>query len=175
MGKILRFNEVIKVCGAENLLEEIGKDAISLWLLTGKTKPAPKTGDYPAKISVEYIQEHAPQIGVTGSGVAYDGYAEVKSKPQQSVVDDGGPAFPSPGFNFGGHATTGASVGGGGSYRHEQGMTLRDYFAAKAMQGWMASAPPDESHPAVTGLCDKLAMHSYELADAMIRARSAKP
>lgn len=91
------------------------------------------------------------------------------------MVDDGGQAFPSPGFSFGGHATTGGSVGGGGSYRPEPGMTLRDYFAAKAMQGWIASFPPDESHPAVTGLCDKLAMHSYELADAMIRAMSAKP
>ena len=48
------------------------------------------------------------------------------------------------------------------------GMTLRDYFAAKAMQGFLAYAthkgiyaPPD----------DELANASYQLADAMLKAR----
>jgi len=52
----------------------------------------------------------------------------------------------------------------------EGGMTLRDYFAAKAMQGFIAYAtakgiyvPPD----------DELASASYQLADAMLKAREA--
>jgi len=49
------------------------------------------------------------------------------------------------------------------------GMTLRDYFAAKAMEGFIAYAtqkgiyvPPD----------DELASTSYQLADAMMKARN---
>ena len=43
------------------------------------------------------------------------------------------------------------------------GMTLRDYFAAKAMQGMMY----DASHPA-GGV---IAEWAYEVADAMLKAR----
>ena len=50
-----------------------------------------------------------------------------------------------------------------------QGMDLRDYFAAKAMQGYIANtgvlggiSPTDED----------LARYSYELADAMMEARN---
>jgi hypothetical protein len=49
-----------------------------------------------------------------------------------------------------------------------KGMGLRDYFAAKAMQGFIAYAtakgiyvPPD----------NELASASYQLADAMLKAR----
>lgn len=52
-----------------------------------------------------------------------------------------------------------------------EGVTLRDYFAAKAMQGWLASFPADACHPSVSGVCDKVAKQSYELADAMLKAR----
>lgn len=64
-------------------------------------------------------------------------------------IKDGGPAFP-----WGEHGT------------HLGGMTLRDYFAAKAMQGICA-------HQETWGLPsgDKVAKVSYDLADAMIRAR----
>jgi hypothetical protein len=46
------------------------------------------------------------------------------------------------------------------------GMTLRDYFAAKAMQGRLAN--PD-------WLCsdDRTATEAYQIADAMLRAREA--
>jgi hypothetical protein len=48
------------------------------------------------------------------------------------------------------------------------GMTLRDYFAAKAMQGLLASLPSD------TTLYDSnVAKWSYEMADAMLKAREA--
>ena len=45
------------------------------------------------------------------------------------------------------------------------GMTLRDYFAAKAMQGICASGP-DISNPVI-------AAEAYALADAMLKAREA--
>jgi hypothetical protein len=59
---------------------------------------------------------------------------------------------------------------GTGVTPYNPGMTLRDYFAAKAMQGFIAYAtakgiyvPPD----------DELASASYQLADAMLKAREA--
>lgn len=47
------------------------------------------------------------------------------------------------------------------------GMTLRDYFAAKAMVR-LTGADPDGIHSA-----DTLAALSYRLADAMLKARAA--
>ncbi len=48
----------------------------------------------------------------------------------------------------------------------ENGMTSRDYFAAKAMQGRLSN--PD-------WLCsdDRTATEAYQMADAMLRAREA--
>ena len=48
---------------------------------------------------------------------------------------------------------------------HHQGMSLRDYFAAKAMQGLLSS---DVNAPLET-----FAKQSYEVADAMMKAREA--
>jgi len=54
------------------------------------------------------------------------------------------------------------------------GMTLRDYFAAAAMQGWMASFDQHSSHPADNmGGVEKVAHKSYVLAEAMIKERKA--
>jgi hypothetical protein len=51
--------------------------------------------------------------------------------------------------------------------RDGSGMTLRDYFAAKAMQGVISATEPlikiDEQH---------LAMWSYKMADAMLKQRT---
>ena len=47
-------------------------------------------------------------------------------------------------------------------------MSLRDYFAAKAMQGLMASPADPES-------MEIAAEWSYKLADAMINARKPTP
>lgn len=52
------------------------------------------------------------------------------------------------------------------------GMTLRDYFAAKAMQGWLASFGPEDRHPSNTGTLDMFASQAYAVADAMLEARS---
>ena len=53
-----------------------------------------------------------------------------------------------------------------GFHKHQDGMTLRDYFAAKAMQGFLATVKvgcPD----------DLIALDAYNLADAMLKAREA--
>ena len=49
-----------------------------------------------------------------------------------------------------------------------QGMTLRDYFAAKAMQACFG-APLEASAEGK----DYIAMHAYKMADAMLKAREA--
>lgn len=65
----------------------------------------------------------------------------------------GGPAFPVP------------DIDGGNVV---EGMTLRDYFAAKAMQAIFSTVP----HLAVVD--HKIAaQESYEIADAMLKARGA--
>lgn len=69
---------------------------------------------------------------------------------------DGGPAFPiplNPGQSYQGHSPC-------------DGMLLRDYFAAKAMQGYFAS--PVAPHRVDTY---DVAKYCYEMADAMIKAR----
>lgn len=71
----------------------------------------------------------------------------------------GGPAFPCETLGIDEH----------GEYRKPyEGMTLRDYFAAKAMNGLVAGAQHDEQinlHGA--------AEWSYNMADAMLKAREA--
>jgi len=52
------------------------------------------------------------------------------------------------------------------------GMTLRDYFAAKAMQGMMTSA----RYTGIIGVNNyehSIANQAYQMADAMLKAREA--
>ena len=49
------------------------------------------------------------------------------------------------------------------------GMTLRDYFAAKAMQGFCAPSPDDADIEYWN--CVYLAKYAYKIADAMIAER----
>lgn len=56
------------------------------------------------------------------------------------------------------------------NFGHEAGMTLRDYFAAKAMQGLMTACDNDGTWTA-TGISDEVAKNAYEVADAMLAAR----
>ena len=70
-------------------------------------------------------------------------------------TNTGGPAFPTPAHNL-----------------QNDGMTLRDYFAAKAMQGlmvrnWSNHKGTDEE------LIGVWARSSYTVADAMLKAREA--
>lgn len=48
------------------------------------------------------------------------------------------------------------------------GMSLRDYFAAKAMSGWLASFGPEDAVKEAA-----LAAFAYKIADAMLAAREA--
>lgn len=77
-----------------------------------------------------------------------------------SKENNGGPAFAASG-----HPEK--------QFIQQEGMTLRDYFAAKALQGWLASYPDDNRHPVIAGNADEVAMNAYQMADAMLRAREA--
>ena len=57
------------------------------------------------------------------------------------------------------------SVDDGERIKGEKGMTLRDYFAAKAMQGLISTEG--------AGSAERYAEISYRLADAMLKAREA--
>lgn len=73
-----------------------------------------------------------------------------------SAHDNGGPAFP-------------VAYGDG----RIEGMTLRDYFAAKAMAAWIATYG-DNPHPATTGHAETVANNAYQIADAMLAERSKR-
>ncbi|MFM0439254.1 hypothetical protein PQQ84_22535 [Paraburkholderia strydomiana] len=72
-----------------------------------------------------------------------------------SEIKDGGPAFPLADSGF---DTIGTN------HDHVNGLTVRDYFAAKAIQSHLITYPNT-----ATG---KIVAWSYEVADAMLRARS---
>ena len=65
-------------------------------------------------------------------------------------INTGGPAFPRNILDHGHGVTT----------VHESGMTLRDYFAAKAMQALLHK-----------NYFDVAAKEAYQMADAMLKAR----
>ena len=80
---------------------------------------------------------------------------ESTNKPKEiemNDIKDGGPAFP---------------IKGPVSTVDKQGMTLRDYFAAKAMQGMLANSKQGNS------LIDKdrFSEWCYQMADEMLKAR----
>jgi hypothetical protein len=85
---------------------------------------------------------------------------------EEQDMKDGGPAFPVP-----------AELCQDLTVQEQRGMTLRDYFAAKAMQSVLADAqipgadadplPPEAAH--WLGVVAKV---SYRVADAMIQERS---
>jgi hypothetical protein len=54
---------------------------------------------------------------------------------------------------------------------HAVSMTLRDYFAAKAMQAFCSTLRDVSKHEAP--LWNVLANDAYEMADAMMKARGA--
>lgn len=68
-----------------------------------------------------------------------------------SNTNTGGPAFP-------------AAVVFQDQVVYEGGMTLRDYFAAKAMQGLLAD-------PTIKAEPEEFAYEAYNMADAMLKAR----
>lgn len=66
-----------------------------------------------------------------------------------NIYKYGGPAFPVPDSEY---------------QNQDVGMTLRDYFAAKAMQGIISSE-------CNYGAFSDLAIDAYSIADAMLKAR----
>lgn len=71
-----------------------------------------------------------------------------------STTNDGGPAFPSAPHNV------------------AHGLSMRDYFAAKAMHQFLHGAVLPPEFDASEQLL-MLAARAYEMADAMIKARDA--
>jgi hypothetical protein len=70
---------------------------------------------------------------------------------EMTTKDNGGPAFPSM-----------RDMRHNPDFDHEEGMTLRDYFAAKAMQGLCANGSTKAT---------EIAQAAYIVADAMLEAR----
>ena len=62
----------------------------------------------------------------------------------------------------------------GGLSMRDPGMTLRDYFAGQALTSTMRLVTGHESEPG-EGMAQTFARRAYELADAMLEARKAKP
>jgi hypothetical protein len=71
-----------------------------------------------------------------------------------SNTKTGGPAFPTEAYDLERQTVV-----------REEGMTLRDYFAAKAMQSIRETAPATTY--------EHIAKYAYEMADAMLKARDA--
>lgn len=69
-----------------------------------------------------------------------------------STKDDGGQAFPRDHWHDG-----------------HNGMSLRDYFAAKAMQGLLAGQYSESSQANLSEMPDE----AYKIADAMMQARTS--
>lgn len=71
-----------------------------------------------------------------------------------NTKNTGGAAFPLP-----------------GSSEREPGMTLRDYFASKAMQGWLSTFVEASSVFPTGYSAEAVARSCYMLADEMLKAR----
>jgi len=78
-------------------------------------------------------------------------------------INDGGPAFPEVRVRDGDNYNAPTKI-------YYPGMTLRDYFAAAALQGICSS----RSHSDLKGHAMASAKVSYDLADALLKAREAK-
>lgn len=85
-----------------------------------------------------------------------------------SMINQGGPAYPSSIDNYSEKQTTGFNGEAiePKTFSAYPGMSLRDYFAAKAMQGWSANPIPQDSS------IQEVAEWAYRQADAMLAARS---
>jgi hypothetical protein len=115
-------------------------------------------GDHIAAVTVcgKTEAEAKSRAGAILFAMAVDGTPPEVPAPR----DDGGPAFP-----FSALSPEGPSV-----YRDNEGMSLRDYFAAAALQGYLAAyTGADVRMPDP----DAAAARAFEYADAMLKARKA--
>jgi hypothetical protein len=56
-------------------------------------------------------------------------------------------------------------------YIQDDGMTLRDYFAAKALQGLLPARDPQGRSAYTEMSAEECARSAYQMADAMLKAR----
>jgi len=86
-----------------------------------------------------------------------------------SARNDGGPAFPREDYQ-----TNGAPKDQP-FYLGQEGMSLRDYFAAQALNGDIAGNWRDNNYKPQGGLSiiENVARAAYQFADAMLKAREA--
>jgi hypothetical protein len=93
-----------------------------------------------------------------------------------NTTKDGGPTFPGLDYTPGYGRSRPVVLPSGETIweEHSSGMSLRDYFAAKALQGMLSADCEDKM--AAWSNSDKAAAWSYEFADAMLaeREKSAK-
>ena len=90
----------------------------------------------------------------------------------EQKIETGGPAFP---VQYSNEAD-------GPTVMPHVGMTLRDYFAAKAMQGVVSSIATEDDyrrlsgHASASGLTvsEWIARDAFKQADAMLKAREVK-
>ena len=76
------------------------------------------------------------------------------------TTNTGGPAFPTTETRFPDGVLNQEAV---------HGMTLRDYFAAKAMQALLRNQKPENTDEPIS----TWAQDAYDMADAMLKAREA--
>lgn len=83
----------------------------------------------------------------------------------QMEKNDGGPAFPFP--------TEATQRGYNGTREGEPGMSLRDYFAAAALQGMLANSFNDGfTKPMSLATAEEIADMAFRQADCMLAERS---
>ena len=100
-----------------------------------------------------------------------------------SNINTGGPAFPVDRQTAHGIAIHEVGTKNEAAYieavaRLSHGMTLRDYFAAKAIQGLLANQGPygeDRPKPYKEDVMnvDEISQYAYVMADAMLKARES--
>jgi hypothetical protein len=78
-------------------------------------------------------------------------------------INDGGPAFP--------HTTQWDGINPAINYH---GISMRDYFAAAALQGNLSSQSIDVGYYEGKDAWNKAAKDAYAVADAMLKAREGK-
>ena len=78
-------------------------------------------------------------------------------------INDGGPAFP--------HTTQWDGITPAINYH---GISIRDYFAAAALQGNLAGQSIDVGYYEGKDIWNKAAKDAYAMADAMLKARGGK-
>ena len=140
----------------EELRAECGK-------LQTVDNPSPEVLLVHAMHALEELQAEVERLRTDGASAALG-----KGKQSMNRINDGGPAFPT-------YASDHRGAACNTTFEPKGGVTLRDYFAAKAMQSMLtgtkqfAGCELEEVPLAV--IHDTIAAWSYLMADAMLKAR----